>query len=334
MYKVSVLIPVYNVEKYIERCLVSVFENTIIDDCEVILLNDKSPDNSFIQAKEIVSRYPKIADNVKFIEHSTNTGIAQSRNDLLKAASGEYFIFVDSDDYIEKNYLEALYDSAKSNNADIVECDYYIHDFNRNKLNCFCGVKDTVYDSLIAKLKGENVSYLFVKLIKKSLTKDNNLQFIPNMNLCEDEYFTYCIYSHAKTVNHVPQFLYHYVLNKNSITRTLFNDDKINSVINCINYSSETLLKFFDNTEITELLSFRKMDRKFFLLINTTRKNQKKLRTLWQEDSTILNEKKMNPVYTSILKGKNIPFYNISLFLIMLLKRIKNRNFTMKEYLK
>jgi glycosyltransferase involved in cell wall biosynthesis len=334
MYKVSVLIPIYNVEDYIERCLVSVFENTIINDCEVVLLNDKTPDNSFELAKEIVSRYPQIKNNVKFLEHKENTGIAQGRNDLLQAASGEYFIFVDSDDYIEKNYLEALYTSAKSNDADVVECDYYTHDFNRNILKCFCGVKSSAFDSIIAKLKGENTAYLTVKLIKTSIIKTHNLKFISGMNLCEDEYFTYCIYCHAKEINYVPQFLYHYVLNKKSITRTLFDDYKIKSVLDCINFSSELLLKFYDNDEIKQWISFRKMDRKRYLLFNTTRSKQKNLRTLWQDQCEILNKMKINPVTKTILRGKSILFFNLYLFIIMMLKRIKNRNFTMKDYLK
>ena len=130
MYKVSVLIPVYNVEKYIERCLVSVLENTIISDCQIVLINDCSTDNSMMEVNKVLQRYPDLINNVIIDNHDKNQGIACTRNDLLQKAFGEYLIFVDSDDYIEKGYLEKLYTTAKQNDSDIVECDFFIHDFN------------------------------------------------------------------------------------------------------------------------------------------------------------------------------------------------------------
>lgn len=333
MFKVSVLIPVYNVKDYIERCLRSVFENTIITDCEVIILNDKTQDNSFDIAKEIISQYPELKSNIKLLEHDKNTGIAQVRNDLLKEATGEYFIFIDSDDYVENVYLEKLYCSAKNNDADIVECDYIIHDLRGNVKEVYCNVASTPYDCINAKLDGINSAYLFIKLVKLSIVKDNNIQFIPGMNLCEDEFFTYNVYCYSKKINYVSDFLYHYVLNKDSITRTLFDVTKIKSVIDCMDYSSSLLHKFFNNNEINNRISLRKMDRKRYLLLNTSKKNQNELRTLWNEDTFILSKRKINLFYNIILKGKNIFLFNLLLFFIMLIKRIKNGNFTMKEYL-
>lgn len=333
MYKVSALIPVYKVKDYIERCLISICENTIIEDCEIILLNDKSPDNSFEIAREVLAKYPRLKSNIKFIEHTENTGIAQTRNDLLNEASGEYFIFIDSDDYIEKTYLEDLYNSAKSSDADIVECDYYIHDLRSNLIKCYCNVEKKSYNCIISKLLGKNCAYLFVKLIRTSLVKENDLHFIPGMNLCEDEYFTYCIYCYANTINYVPKHLYHYVLNKESITRTLFDDNKIRSVIDCVNFSTDLLLKHYNNQEIKECISFRKMNRKGYILLNTTRKNQRKLRNLWKEDTYILKKRKINPILKTIVLGKNRILVSIYLVIIMLVKKIKNRNFTLKDFL-
>lgn len=114
MEKVSIIVPIYNVEKYIERCIKSLISQTYRD-IEILLINDGSPDDS----KTICERYEKIDKRIK-LYNKENGGLSDTRNYGLKRAKGEYILFVDSDDYIESNTVEVLISEMKKDNLDIV----------------------------------------------------------------------------------------------------------------------------------------------------------------------------------------------------------------------
>ena len=117
--KVSVIIPVYNVENYIEKCLESVINQTI-DEIEIIVVNDGSTDLS----KERINKYlNKYKDKIKYLEKE-NGGLSSARNYGMKFATGEYIAFLDGDDYIELDAYQKMYEKAKEENADMVECDF------------------------------------------------------------------------------------------------------------------------------------------------------------------------------------------------------------------
>lgn len=333
MYKVSILIPVYNVELYIEKCLNSIFANTIIKDCEIILLNDKSTDNSLNIVESVIKNNPSLKNNIKIYQHEKNEGIAKTRADLLNYASGKYFIFVDSDDYVEKNYLELLYNKAKETDSDIAVCDYIVHDLKGNVNVEQFGITGTAYECIKAKLLGKNVAYLPVKLVKTEIVKNNNLSFISGLNLCEDDWFTFEIFCYANRIEYVQQPLYHYVLRKKSISMQLFDDSKVNSVIEYTNKIEQLLLSKFDNQEIKELIFYRKMNRKKYLLLNVNIKKQKELRKLWIEKNTKIQDIKFNIIFKVILLGKNKLLYSLLLFLLMFIKIIRRKCFTLRDYL-
>ncbi len=116
--KVSVIVPIYNVEKYLRKSLDSLANQTI-NDYEVILVNDGSTDNSQSIIDEYVEKYSVFKGFKK-----ENGGMSSARNFGLKYAKGEYIAFVDSDDFVELNFLEKLYDKAKKDKSDVVICDY------------------------------------------------------------------------------------------------------------------------------------------------------------------------------------------------------------------
>ena len=119
MAKVSVIIPVYNVEKYISRCLESLANQTL-KDLEILIVNDGSTDNS----RSIIEKYlKKHSLRIKYFEKQ-NGGLSSARNYGLKYATGEYIAFLDSDDYVEKDMYEDMYKIAKKDDADMVECDF------------------------------------------------------------------------------------------------------------------------------------------------------------------------------------------------------------------
>ena len=123
--KISIIVPVYNVEKYIARCLRSLFANTIIADCEVIIVDDCSLDNSMKVVADVLDEFPAFAKNVVLCSHDCNRGSAAARNTALLQVYGKYIICVDSDDWMESDYLEKLYAAAEKDNADVAMCDLY-----------------------------------------------------------------------------------------------------------------------------------------------------------------------------------------------------------------
>ena len=120
MPKVSVIVPVYNVENYLERCLESLVRQTL-EDIEIIVVNDSSPDESHVIIERYQARYPnKIKSLIK-----PNGGLSDARNYGMKHMRGDYFGFVDGDDYVDETMFEKLYDAAMKADAEVTTCDFY-----------------------------------------------------------------------------------------------------------------------------------------------------------------------------------------------------------------
>ena len=117
--KISVIVPVYGVEKYIERCARSLFEQTL-EDIEYIFVDDCTPDNSISILCKVLSDYPNRKKQVKILHHEKNKGLAQARQTGLKIASGEYIAHCDSDDWVDKDLYEIAHNKAKSESLDVV----------------------------------------------------------------------------------------------------------------------------------------------------------------------------------------------------------------------
>lgn len=181
MPKVSVIIPVYNTEKYLEKCLDSVCNQTL-SDIEIICIDDCSTDNSLNILKEYASK-----DNrIKLIEFKENKGAAVARNTGIIEAKGEYLGFVDSDDYVDLNFYELLYYSIIKNDADAVKGKLILKDVEYN-IN-----KDNTYD--INDLVTKNCAYFYhsftTGLYNVKFLKENNIKFLEGCKYFEDPFFS------------------------------------------------------------------------------------------------------------------------------------------------
>lgn len=125
MPKVSIIVPIYGVEQYIERCAVSLFEQTY-EDIEYIFVNDATPDKSMAVLEDVMKRYPKRAKQVKIVTHEQNKGLSAARNSGLKACTGMYVWHVDSDDYIALRAVTTLVETAEKHQADMVIFDVHV----------------------------------------------------------------------------------------------------------------------------------------------------------------------------------------------------------------
>ena len=143
---VSVIIPVYNVEQYLRKCLDSVINQTF-KDIEIIIVNDCSPDNSLQMIKE----YQTKEERIVLIDLKQNVGLGFARNEGMKIAKGKYITFVDSDDWIASNYIEVLYNNIEKNNLDVVSASSHFYDNSLKKLIN----RETVSADILNKTKKE-----------------------------------------------------------------------------------------------------------------------------------------------------------------------------------
>ncbi len=229
--EISVCIPIWNVEKYVAQCLVSVFNQTIIDKAEIIIVNDFTPDNSVEVVQQVAEKYPIHKHRLHIINHEKNKGLAAARNTGLVNSTGKYVIQVDSDDWIEPDYLEKLYNAAEKNDADISGCDYFA-EYKDNTLTVREDLTKTPQDCLkyiITICQG----IIWTKLVKKSLFTNNNISWVEGIDMGEDLLICSKLFAHAKKVADVNVPLYHYrQTNPNSYCNDKSkNQKKIDSLI-------------------------------------------------------------------------------------------------------
>ncbi|MBW7573099.1 glycosyltransferase family 2 protein [Caproiciproducens faecalis] len=227
--KISIIIPVYNVEKYIGKCLSSLVSQTFTD-FEIIAVNDGSKDDSL----GILQRFEERYDFIKVINQK-NGGIANARNNGLAVARGEYVCFVDSDDYVSPTYLEELYNACVDTGSDISCCYYYFHFVENNFLFEYpfrCRGIFKPSDAMKKLLRDVEIqSLVWNKMYKRTLFTDYDIKF-PTMCF-EDMAVANRIFANANQVVVIDRPLYYYNQHPSSTLATM-NADKINDFIRAI----------------------------------------------------------------------------------------------------
>lgn len=218
MHKISVIIPVYGVEKYIERCARSLFEQTL-DDIEFIFVDDCTPDRSMEILSQIIEEYRlRFAEKnyvVRIERMPTNSGQAAVRRHGLQLCTGDYIIHCDSDDWVEPDMFTVMYKTAKKENADVVICDYFIASDNNNK-RPVKGCRNFDADSLILDLIYQRTSWaVWNKLVKSELYK--GVEVYPECAMGEDMVMTTQLYCNSSKFAYIDEALYNYFFNSSSI---------------------------------------------------------------------------------------------------------------------
>ena len=205
---VSICVPIYGVEKYIERCAVTLFEQTY-ENIEYIFVNDCTKDNSIAMLEEIILRYPARTSAVRIITHEKNRGLAAARNTTVENSTGDFILHVDSDDYIEKDTVELLIKEQQRTNADIVTCGIFMH---KSKKIIKIGAPNFASSKEMAiKLIGRQASAsIWGRLIRRSLYIDNDIKALEGVNMGEDYSVSPKLAYHAKEVATLQQALFHY----------------------------------------------------------------------------------------------------------------------------
>lgn len=215
---ISVIIPVYNVEKYLEKCLDTVLSQTYTN-IEVILVNDGSSDGS----GAIIDSYACKDERVRVIHLPENKGVSYARNRGIDILKGEYTIFVDADDYVEPDFLEKLYVNLKENQADISICGVDFVGFGEytnsrnNNFSCVVSADQAILCMLNLYPFGQEMcNKLFIS------AQVRKCHFAENIYSGEDLLFIYQVLKHAKCVSYMPEKLYHYVYHKESASHQEF----------------------------------------------------------------------------------------------------------------
>lgn len=211
MPKVSVIIPVYNTEKYLRKCLDSVCNQTL-SDIEIICVNDCSTDYSL----EILKEYASKDDRIKLIDFKENKGAAVARNTGIDEAKGEYIGFVDSDDFIDLDFYEKLYNKAIESDVEVVKGKLYLFDLVTNKiyLEDWIDINDNV------KKNKANFYFTFTTAIyKRNFINEHNVRFLDGLIHFEDPYFTIKVNLYTKKVKIIDSAKYYYTNNPESSSR-------------------------------------------------------------------------------------------------------------------
>ena len=236
---ISVLIPVYGVEKYVEHCIRSLFENSIADKCEFVIVNDCTADNSMDIIKSVVCEYPYIC--VRLIEHESNRGLAAARNTALLQAHGKYIICVDSDDWVEPDYLEKLYNEAENSGADIVGCDYF-REYSGGTELCKNPIDENPRQALKDVVSGKSLAFLWIKLFKRELFAENGIAWTEGLDVTEDVIVCSRLFAKAKAISYIKEPLYHYNLQNQGRLTARLNEKKIDQIIEACNLIEKELL--------------------------------------------------------------------------------------------
>ena len=208
MKSVSVIVPFYNVEGYIGRCLDTLVKQTL-DDIEIILVNDGSKDRSKIVVDKYLKEYP---EKIVYLEKE-NGGLSDARNYAIPYAKGEYIAFLDSDDYVEYTMYKDMYELAKKENSDMVECDFYWEYPYKNKTKEDKGLIYNGKKEMIEKVR----VVAWNKLIKKDILEKSKIIF-PKGYRYEDVEFTYKLVPYLDKVSFLKKPCVHYIQREGSIS--------------------------------------------------------------------------------------------------------------------
>ena len=307
MVKVSVIVPAYNAEKTIEKCLDSLLKQTL-DDYEIIVINDGSTDKT----STILDNYND--SRIKIISKE-NGGIGKARNDGIKASIGEFVTFVDSDDYVDEKMLESYYTFAIKNDLDLVTSTY--NKVIKGKIVPFPSIKYKIGNVKTSPQIINSIEYgPCAKLFKREVLIKNNILFIENKKY-EDMPFVCKALLKSKLVGYLKESYYYYVINNNSETTTM--DERVFDILDILKIIINDYKKEFYLKDEINYLIIDKITN--YMLQKKKKKNGKVRKKFIDEGYMFLSE--------NIKNWKSNKYYKqTSIF-----KRfIKNHKFALKGY--
>lgn len=303
MPEVSVIIPIYNVGKFIGRCAESLMRQTLRD-VEFIFVNDCTPDDSMSVLESVVSRYDR---DVKIINHEVNRGLPSARNSGLDIARGEFIFHCDGDDWVEETMLEKMSSEARSKGADFVYCDFFL---SFEKSERYMGNPD--YEDPQEMLKrgflGGTMKYnVWNKLVRRELYDD--IRFPDGHSMGEDMTMIQLL-CRSKRVAHIKEALYHYVQTNTGA----FSKTQSPKQLADVRYNVDRTVSFLESiysSSLEEAISNFKLSIKLPFLISDRSDQHQLWREWYSEANAYVMANKDVPFRTRFLQwmaAKNIWF--------------------------
>lgn len=318
MPRLSIIVPIYNVEKYLSRCIESILNQTF-KDFELILVNDGSTDN----CKEICEKYKRMDSRI-IVANKKNGGLSSARNLGIDISKGDYIGFVDSDDFIDVHMYEILLNTINAYDSDIVICDYY-------KVNEYDIKKYEKMKSNNKDIKVENINNIDV--IERIITRDikivvawnkiykrslfDNLRYKEGV-ICEDEFLAHRIFYKCNKVSIINQKLYYYIQRKGSIINSPFSSKDFDKI-----YAIKDRVDFLNEKKITNLIDKAEKSFMDYFVWNYFTGYQR-LENIEYELKRL--KKEFNSVFYRILDNKFISLNEkITLFILYLSPYLYNK---------
>lgn len=310
--KVSILVPFYKVEKYVGRCVESLFTQTY-HNIEYVFVNDCTPDKSMEVINEKIEKYG-LESKCKMIVHEQNQGISASRNDCLDNMTGDYFLFIDSDDYIDHDMVELLVEAAVKENADISGCGY-IEEYEDHSVECsqkYTNDHDEMMRSItLLTIKG----VMWKLLVRSTIVTDHKdeVRFIPDRNMVDDYLFCCQIFYYAQRFAGVDRCMYHWIqYNPNNYTHTtIFAVESQAAAIRQVEafYRKKGVYEIVEN----ELLK-RKFISKLPLLLDDKCYDVKRWRKLFPESKSMWKNMSFSKGNKLVFMIANSVFFHLLIF--------------------
>lgn len=313
MYKVSVIIPVYNVEKYVEACLDSVLSQSY-HNYEIICVNDCGQDKSMDIVKTKQSCFP---DKIRIIDSKENVGLGGARDKGILYASGDYITFLDSDDYIKEDYIETYTSEAEKTNADII-CGSFIRDVDGKKIDCRPDRREELSEWI-------DISAC-TKFYKREFLLENHLNF-NGIRIYEDELFMYKILLKSPQIAWIDYSGYFYRLNRGSITRGRA-VDRSSIFLKYAKNIQAFIAEYSQEIEQSDILKYcLASGLTANLLYNGQKSGRKRLEEIYQEYNRLLMQIDKNIQYNkyvslAYLKTES-PKKRYAMWIMMHLRRVK-----------
>lgn len=331
--KISIIIPIYNTGKYLEKCLRSIIAQNL-EEIEIICVNDGSTDNSLKILESL-----KAEDERIVIVDKKNGGSSSARNAALKKARGEYCLNIDSDDWIEQGYFKAIYEKAKKNDLDILITDMifdYQSNVKKNEIKKDLKIEEEKVISgkeyIKIFFKNNTYGYTWNKLIKRELYTKNNLWYDEEIFLLEDLELLMMLSYYAKRIGKLNKAYYHYIIGENNGSNKI-NIKHLYNRISCF----KKLAKFYKKKEEYEIVNIIKKTSIITMIPNILENNweifeeyddllMKVVTEIKEYEGIIRREKEENGTFYLVTVAntlKVIPFC-ISKYIIRFFRRISN----------
>lgn len=334
---VSIIIPVYNAEKFLDNCILSI-RNQTYSGIEIILINDGSNDRSLSICMNHAEKDRRI-----IVIDQENKGVSAARNAGINKSLGEYILFVDSDDYIETNMIEILINFQKEKTVDIIMFGFYIDSVGTGKIvasnfsnNTYYGEKE-IHSVLPSLIKKELINSPWNKLYSRNIIRNNNIKFDETINIGEDLLFNYHVFNNITSLRIVDNNLYHYVVRGNDSLTSKLNTNKYKMLRNVNEYMEKSFQSETNYNEVIEAIKTIQIKNTYSCLLDLFHKNNKMnyyekrqfIRNIINEientDYIKLNSFKYK-ILVFILKTRNITFIYVFTYFISIIRKNKHLN--------